>query len=169
MEVNDAARADAAGVLFLLGLAMLTGFIFVATCSRWLSRHGIAPMTLLTVGIGMGLLVEAAIIADLARPSWLWPLLGLSFSLSNIAYSQLSAKFPVELSGRVNTALNLLVFVGAFGLQWGIGAMVDALTRGGLVRVQAFRITFSVLLAAQALAFAWFMRRPASQARQSAP
>ena len=169
MEVNDAARADAAGVLFLLGLAMLTGFIFVATCSRWLSRHGIAPMTLLTVGIGMGLLVEAAIIADLARPSWLWPLLGLSFSLSNIAYSQLSAKFPVELSGRVNTALNLLVFVGAFGLQWGIGAMVDALTRGGLVRVQAFRITFSVLLAAQTLAFAWFMRRPASQARQSAP
>jgi MFS family permease len=168
MEVNGAARADAAGVLFLLGLAMLSGFVFVATCSRWLSRNGVAPMTLLTLGIGIGLLVEAAIIADLARPAWLWPMLGLSFSLSNIAYSQLSAEFPVELSGRVNTALNLMVFVGAFGLQWGIGALVDGLTLGGVARTQAFRITFSVLLVLQALAFGWFLRRPAPQARQSA-
>ena len=168
MEVNGAARADAAGVLFLLGLAMLSGFVFVATCSRWLARNGVAPMTLLTLGIGIGLLVEAAIIADLARPAWLWPMLGLSFSLSNIAYSQLSAEFPVELSGRVNTALNLMVFVGAFGLQWGIGALVDGLTLGGVARTQAFRITFSVLLVLQALAFGWFLRRPAPQARQSA-
>ena len=168
MEVNGAARADAAGVLFLLGLAMLSGFVFVATCSRWLSRNGVAPMTLLTLGIGIGLLVEAAIIADLARPAWLWPMLGLSFSLSNIAYSQLSAEFPVELSGRVNTALNLMVFVGAFGLQWGIGALVDGLTLGGVARTQAFRITFSVLLVLQALAFGWFLRRPAPQARSSA-
>ena len=168
MEVNGAARADAAGVLFLLGLAMLSGFVFVATCSRWLSRNGVAPMTLLTFGIGIGLLVEAAIIADLARPAWLWPMLGLSFSLSNIAYSQLSAEFPVELSGRVNTALNLMVFVGAFGLQWGIGALVDGLTGGGVARAQAFRITFSVLLVLQALAFGWFLHRPAPQARQSA-
>ena len=168
MEVNGAARADAAGVLFLLGLAMLSGFVFVATCSRWLSRNGVAPMTLLTLGIGIGLLVETAIIADLARPAWLWPMLGLSFSLSNIAYSQLSAEFPVELSGRVNTALNLMVFVGAFGLQWGIGALVDGLTVGGVARAQAFRITFSVLLVLQALAFGWFLHRPAPQARQSA-
>jgi MFS family permease len=167
MEVNGAVRADAAGVLFLMGLAMLSGFIFVATCSRWLSRHGIVPMTLLSLGIGVGLLVEVAIIADLARPAWLWPLLGLSFSLSNIAYSQLSAAFPVELSGRVNTALNLMVFVGAFGLQWGIGALADGLTGGGVNRAQAFRITFSVLLVLQMLAFAWFLR-PAAQARQSA-
>lgn len=168
IEVNGAARADAAGVLFLLGLAMLSGFVFVATCSRWLARNGVAPMTLLTLGIGIGLLVEAAIIADLARPAWLWPMLGLSFSLSNVAYSQLSAEFPVELSGRVNTALNLMVFVGAFGLQWGIGALVDGLTLGGVARTQAFRITFSVLLVLQALAFGWFLRRPAPQARQSA-
>ena len=168
MEVNGAVRADAAGVLFLLGLAMLSGFVFVASCSRWLSRNGVAPMTLLTFGIGIGLLVEAAIIADLARPAWLWPMLGLSFSLSNIAYSQLSAEFPVELSGRVNTALNLMVFVGAFGLQWGIGALVDGLTVGGVARAQAFRITFSVLLVLQALAFGWFLHRPAPQARQSA-
>lgn len=157
MEVNGATRSDAAGVLFLMGLAMLAGFLFVATCSGWLARRNVAPMTLLTAGMGLALLVELAIILGLARSAWLWPLLGLSFSLSNIAYSQLTAAFPVAISGRVNTALNLMVFVGAFGLQWGIGAAVDAFAAGGMARPDAFRVTFAALLAAQGLAFAWFL------------
>ncbi len=156
MEVNGVARADAAGVLFLLALAMLAGFLFVATCAGGLARRGIAPMTLLSVGMGLALLTELAIILDLARPSWLWPLLGVSFSLGNIAYSQLSATFPLALAGRVNTALNLLVFVGAFGLQWGIGAAVDGFA-GGMGRADAFRLTFALLLLVQGLAFAWFL------------
>ena len=156
MEVNGVARAEAAGVLFWLALAMLAGFLFVATCAGWLARRGIAPMTLLSVGMGLALLTELAIILDLAPPIWLWPLLGVSFSLSNIAYSQLSAAFSVALAGRVNTALNLMVFVGAFGLQWGIGAAVDGFA-ASMSRVEAFRLTFAVLLLVQALAFAWFL------------
>ncbi len=157
MEVNGVSRADAAFVLFLLALAMLAGFLFVATCSGWLSRHGVTPMRLLTTGMGLALLAEGAIILDLAQPAWLWPLLGLAFSLGNIAYSQLTAAFPVAVSGRVNTALNLMVFVGAFGLQWGIGAAVDAFSAGGIARFDAFRLTFGLLLAVQTLAVAWFL------------
>ena len=163
MEVHGATRADAAGVLFLMSLAMLAGFLFVATCAGWLSKRGIRPMLLLTAGMGLALLVELAILLDLAPVAWLWPMLGLSFSLGNIAYSQLTAAFAVALSGRVNTALNLMVFVGAFGLQWGIGAAVDALAGTGMARADAFRTTLAGLLVVQALAFAWFLvpARPA--------
>jgi predicted MFS family arabinose efflux permease len=157
LEVEGTTRSGAAGILFLMGLAMLAGFIFVATCSGWLARRGIAPMTVLTAGIGLALGVELAIIMDLAPARWLWPLLGLSFSLGNLAYSQLTAAFPVSLSGRANTALNLMVFIGAFGLQWGIGAAVDGFASGGMVRADAFRTTFAVLLALQTLAFMWFL------------
>lgn len=157
LEVEGATRSGAAGILFLMGLAMLTGFVFVATCSGWLARRGVAPMALLTFGIGLALVVELAIIMGLAPARWLWPLLGLSFSLGNIAYSQLTAAFPVSLSGRVNTALNLMSFIGAFGLQWGIGAAVDGFSGGGMVRADAFRTTLAVLLAMQTLAFVWFL------------
>jgi len=157
MEVNGASRGDAAGVLFLMSLAMLAGFLFVATCSTGLARRGITPMVLLRVGMGLALVVELAILLGLAQPGWLWTVLGLSFSLGNIAYSQLTAAFPVALSGRVNTALNLLVFVGAFGLQWGIGAAVDGFEASGMVRADAFRSTLSCLLVAQVLAFVWFL------------
>jgi hypothetical protein len=143
--------------LFLMSLAMLAGFLFVATCSTALARRGITPMVLLRAGMGLALVVELAILLGLAPPASLWPLLGVSFSLGNIAYSQLTAAFPVALSGRVNTALNLLVFVGAFGLQWGIGAAVDGFVSGGMGRADAFRATLGGLLVAQVLAFLWFL------------
>ena len=157
MEVNGSSRSAAAGVLLLMSLAMLVGFLFVATCSVWLARRGISPMQLLTAGMGLALVVQLAIILGLAPARWLWPFMGLAFSLGNIAYSQLTASFPVALSGRVNTALNLLVFLGAFVLQWGIGAAVDALAGQGMARSDAFKATFSILLASQILAFVWFL------------
>ena len=48
-----------------------------------------APMRLLSAGMGLALVVEVAILRQWAAPLLLWPLLGLSFSLGNIAYSQL--------------------------------------------------------------------------------
>ena len=63
----------------------------------------------------------------------------------------------MALSGRVNTALNLLVFVGAFGLQWGIGAAVDGFVVSGMVRADAFKSTLAGLLVVQVLAFVWFL------------
>jgi hypothetical protein len=50
----------------------------------------------------------------------------------------------------------LIVFLGAFGLQWGIGALVDWFTVGGMARDVAFRNSFALLLTAQGLAFVWF-------------
>jgi len=168
MQVDGLSQDAAAQVLLAMALAMLAGFLFVATCSLWLARHGVSPMALLSAGMGLALLAELAILLNLAPPLWLWPLLGVSFSLSNLAYSQLSAAFPVTLAGRVNTALNLLVFVGAFGLQWGIGAMVDRANAFGLSRADGFRLTFTLLLLLQAAAYAWFLRVPATTSKSTA-
>jgi MFS family permease len=157
MEVDGTSRTTAAEILFLLGVAMLAGFLFVATCSTWLARRGVSPMALLTGGMGLALLVEFCLVMNLAPPALLWPLLGISFSLGNIAYSQLTASFPMSISGRVNTALNLMVFIGAFGLQWGFGTAVEAFAASGMSRADAFRTTLGSLLGIQLLAFAWFL------------
>jgi MFS family permease len=157
MTVNGSTRSEAAGVLFVMALAMLTGFFFVATCSSWLSRLGVRPMYLLTFGMGLALPAELAIILNLANPMWLWPILGFAFSLSNIAYPLLTAAFPVALSGRVNTALNLMAFIGAFALQWGMGAVIDAFVVTGLAPPQAFEFTLGLMLTLQTLAYLWFL------------
>jgi MFS family permease len=159
MTMNGLQRGAAAEVLFMMGLAMLGGFLFVALASGPLARRGVSPMQLLTAGMGTALVVELAILLDLAPPMALWPVLGLTFSLGNLAYSQLALRFPVSLSGRLSTALNLLMFAGAFLLQWGIGGVIELFAGSfGLSQPEAFRATFGALLAAQALAFLWFLK-----------
>jgi hypothetical protein len=88
---------------------------------------------------------------------WLWPLLGICFSLSNIAYSLVALAFPVALSGRANTALNLMAFAGAFGLQWGFGILVDVLQTSGWAAEGAFRVALATLFAGQVAALLWLL------------
>jgi hypothetical protein len=42
-----------------------------------------------------------------------------------LAYSILGRRYPKAMAGRVNTAVNVVGFVGMFGGQWGIGLVLD--------------------------------------------
>lgn len=165
MTVSQMSRSGAAAVLFSMALAMLAGFFFVAICSGWLLRIGVGPLFLLRAGMGIFVVAQFSIVADVLPASWVWPVLGFAFSLSNIAYPLLTAAFPVDLAGRVNTALNLVTFVGAFILQWGIGTLVDLLGRFDLTPAESFRGTMGGLLVLQILAYLWFLM-PTSEAQK---
>lgn len=165
MTVSQMSRSGAAAVLFSMALAMLAGFFFVAICSGWLLRIGVGPLFLLRAGMGIFVVAQFSIVADVLPVSWVWPVLGFAFSLSNIAYPLLTAAFPVDLAGRVNTALNLVTFVGAFILQWGIGTLVDLLGRFDLTPAESFRGTMGGLLVLQILAYLWFLM-PISEAQK---
>ena len=49
-----------------------------------------------------------------------------------------------------------MVFVGAFGVQWGIGLLIDVLQTLGHSMATAHRYTFLALLVTQIIAYAWF-------------
>ncbi|MDO8932583.1 MAG: MFS transporter [Rhodocyclaceae bacterium] len=157
INFNGTTRADAAFHLLLAGGAMLTGFLVLAASVTRLARRGVPPQRILVAGTGAGVAVMALIVADVGATHLLWFAMGLVFSVSNLSYALLSANFPGHLSGRVNTALNLAAFVGAFGLQWGIGVLVDVLGSAGLGPRESFRIAFGALLVLQALAWGWFV------------
>ena len=42
-----------------------------------------------------------------------------------LAYSLLARRYPKAMAGRVNTAVNVVGFVGMFAGQWGIGMVLD--------------------------------------------
>jgi len=157
IEVNGYSRDAAAFHLLLTAGAMLTGFLAIAAFVTRLTARGIAPERILTVGLGGGLVVMLLIVLDIGATHALWCALGLVFSVGNLSYALLSAHFPPHLSGRANTALNLGAFIGAFGLQWGIGVLVDTLGGHGLGQRESFRIAFAALLVMQALAWGWFV------------
>ena len=67
----------------------------------------------------------------------------------------MSSGFPVALSGRANATLNLMVFLSAFGFQWGLGVLIDVLEATGYSTQIAHRNAFAVLFIAQAAALLW--------------
>lgn len=148
-------RSAIADRLTAMGVAMLIGFLFMGFFATGLVRRGVSMDRLYRASMILAVVVFAALIQWPDQGGLLWMLLGFCFSLSNVAYSLVAQAFPSELSGRANTALNLLVFAGAFGLQWGIGIQVDVLQGLGWQAAEAYRATFLTLLVGQVLALGW--------------
>lgn len=163
MTVEGLTREQAAFHLSLMAGAMLVGFLGIAFFVQRLARAGLPPARLLALGMAGGLLATLGIVLGIG-PGWLlWPVLGLVFSVGNLAYALLSQQFPLALAGRANTALNLGAFVGAFGIQWLFGVAVDAGQAAGLAAPDAFRASLAGLLVMQAAGWGWYVlegRRP---------
>ena len=156
MTVNGYTRENAASHLFLMGVAMMLGFLAVATLVTRLAKWGIQPQSILVSGMAGGLLVGILILLDAAPTEILWSATGALFSVGNLSYALLSRQFPPQFDGRVNTALNLMTFVGAFAVQWGFGATVDFLAGSGVAQQNAYRGAFALLCLLQAATLIWF-------------
>jgi predicted MFS family arabinose efflux permease len=130
-HIGKLSRAEVAGVLLWVAVAMIAGFIVLGSLAGQLSKKGVKVAT--TAVIGMTLFLVVQLLLLLNPTGWtftLWLAFGFLGTSGVIAYSALSQAFPVHLSGRVTTALNLLVFVAAFAGQWAIGAIIDLWSTG---------------------------------------
>ena len=157
MQVGGHTREVAAWHMLLTTLAMVCGFLAIALCIGTLRRWGVPPGRVMTAGIALGLLAMAAIWRDAGGGQALWFTLGLVFAVGNIAYAELTARFAPTLAGRVNAALNLAAFVGAFAVQWGYGVLLDGLQAAGWAPADGHRAAFAALVALQAAGFAWYL------------
>jgi hypothetical protein len=152
-EVEGLDESAAATVVSLIGLAMVAGYALTGVATRFLAERGVHPV--ITAGAGMlaFLAVQALVLAHPPIPAWcLWSLYGFTGSTGVVCYAVLGASFPGHMTGRVNTALTLSVFACSFAVQAGIGAIV-ALWSDAAV---GHRAAWLVLMATQAVAFAWY-------------
>ena len=167
MQVGGHTREAAAFHMQLTTLAMVCGFLGTAVFIGPLRRRGLAPGRVMVMGIVAGLVVMFAIWWGVGNTRVLWFVLGLVFPLGNLAYAEITSRFAPSLAGRVNSALNLALFIGAFSLQWGYGVMLDSMQSGGWTTVDSHRAVFVTLLGLQSAGLGWYLwnrRQPASAA-----
>ena len=163
MEVGGQTREVAAFHMLLTTLAMVAGFLGTALFIGPLRRRGVRPGQVMAIGNALGLLVMLALWQGVGSSQWLWFTLGVTFAVGNVAYAEITSRFGPAMAGRVNAALNLCTFVGAFVLQWGYGVLVDGLGALGWSLADSHRAAFGALLALQAAGFAWYLwERPRS-------
>ncbi|MEJ2164359.1 MAG: hypothetical protein P8X90_02440, partial [Desulfobacterales bacterium] len=160
LDVAGFERPVMARVLLMIAAAMVAGFILTGAAAERLSRLGVKPIAVAVAGMTAFMLVQTLLILE--ATSWahtLWILFGIFGTTGIIPYAVLSQSFPLHLSGRVNTALNLLVFVAAFSAQWGIGAIINLwpVTAGGNYAPAGYQAAFTMMLLLQLMALLWFI------------
>ena len=158
-DVAGLERMAVANVLLWIAVAMIAGFILLGSLAERLSRAGIGVLATAVTGMGLFMGVQVLVLVGPIRwalPTWV--LFGFFGTSGIIAYAALSQRFPVQLSGRVTTAINLLVFVAAFVGQWAIGAIIGRWPVGanGNFALAGYRTGFSVMLTFQTITLLWF-------------
>jgi MFS family permease len=156
-DVAGLGREAVAGHLLALAAATMIGFLGWGQAAYVLARHGIGTLRVFQVGAALFLLVQVFLAMGVTTGAGaLWVAFGLFGTSSSLTFTVLSQAFPVTMTGRANTALNLLVFLSAFAFQWIFGAVVGLWpAHAGHFHPDGYRAAFLLLLAVQAAAFLW--------------
>jgi predicted MFS family arabinose efflux permease len=159
IDVDGLTRAAAANHLLVMGVVIMAGYTSLGMFASPLARRGVKARHLFASGFTLNAFALAAIVAGVPGSYVWWSLYGLGAAVNVLGFSVLSGGFPKALAARASTALNLLMFVGSFTAQWGVGVIVEAVRIHLQLSVAAgLKLAFGAMLAADAVALAWFYR-----------
>jgi MFS family permease len=157
-RVSGWTAAQAAQGLFAINLCMLLAFGAWGLVMPRLAQRGVSAWRLMAWGLPLPLLALALIVALGPQAGAAhWAAWCVACTFVSISQPAVGAAFPAALAGRALSAFNLVIFGGVFGIQWGIGLLIDVLLAQGLAEMAAFRLAFAVFGLCSALAYAWFL------------
>ena len=151
---------SAATGLFAINLCMLITFWVWGLITPRLSKRGISANQLIAWGQPLSFAVLFGVI-------WLGPDLGsgtaaalalfcMASTFVALAQPAVGMAFPPHLAGRALSAYNLVIFVGVFVVQWGIGLGIEFFKALGWPPVLAFQSAFSVFGLCAVLSYVYF-------------
>jgi len=153
-------RMAVANTLMWIAGAMVVGFASLGALAERLTRVGIRTETTAVAGMTVFNVVQGMIVLEPVR--WavpLWILFGFFGTTGIISYAALSQSFPPHLSGRVNTGVNLLVFIAAFAGQWLIGGIIELwpVRAGGHYDPRGYQAGLAIMCSLQLLGLVWYL------------
>jgi MFS family permease len=153
---------EAATGMFWINMAMLCTFWSWGVVTPWLARQGWHADRIMTWCLPISFaLLALAITSTAALPAGASALLAAyCVASSSVTLSQpaVGMAFPAAVAGRALSAFNLVIFLGVFVIQWGIGLTIDALVGMGVPRAMSFQAAMTVLLVCSMGAYAYFLR-----------
>ena len=164
-DVAGRTRHEMANDLLITALGYIAGSVCFGVAADRLAQFGISRLTVyklgLTTSLGMLMLLAAGVHSSVEVVLAIYAFSGISASL---AYALLTPLFPPEMTGRVSTAANTLIFGVSFLMQWGVGAALKLYpVLDGRYAAAGYTAAFATLAALQLGALAWLLpMRPKS-------
>lgn len=116
--------AEVARGLLAVNVSMIIGYMAFGRAADAWQRRGRSAFPLLAGGVALSSVCLGLIVVGV-HSMLLWCVFVGAGTAVVLAYSLLARRYPKAMAGRVNTAVNVVGFVGMFGGQWAIGMVLD--------------------------------------------
>ena len=158
IRVSGYTPEESAQGLFLIYLLMLISFLVWGYFIPKISKNVKDAIKLLKFGAPLNLIVLAIIIylgPDAGALHWsLFVLASIFLSLSQPAVGM---AFSLTNAGKALTSFNLLLFVGAFFIQWMIGIIIDLGMNLNFSEITSFKFAMIFVLISSLISYLYFL------------
>ncbi|MBC7905572.1 MAG: MFS transporter [Rhodospirillaceae bacterium] len=160
--LRDVAGLNPDGValgLTTMAASMTAGFLLMGVIADRMARLHVPVVVVGGVGMVVFWLAQSAMaLGWVGAPLVLCALFGFFGSSSSLMYAVVTQLFPAHLAGRATTSINLTMFLAAFLLQWGLGAIIGWWPKGEAGwPPEAYTLAFGIPSVLMAAALLWFI------------
>ena len=149
---------ESATGLFWINFIALIGFFVWGYFLPKISKYGLNSFKLMKFGIPISYLVLLSIVILGSKVGvFLLTLYILTSIVLSLSQPAIALSFPKNLAGKSLTSFNLIIFLGTFVTQWGIGLIIDLSQSFGKSEIASFQISFFVYLLCCIFSYLYFI------------
>ena len=158
IKVSGYTPEESSKGLFLIYFLMLSSFLIWGYFVPKFSKNVNDAIRLLKYGVPLSLLVLGAIIyLGPNTGSIHWALFIVSAVFLSLIQPAVGMAFSVSNAGKALTSYNLLIFIGAFFLQWIIGLIIDLGLSLNYSEIASFQLAMSFVLVTSLTSYLYFL------------
>ena len=145
MRVTGYSSLESATGLFWINFTALIGFFLWGYFLPKISKYGLNSFKLMKFGLPISYLVLLSIIIKGSNAgAFLFTIYILTSIVLTVVQPAVGLSFPKRLAGKSLTSYNLVIFLGTFIMQWGMGLIIDFSHSMGKSEILSFQISFFV-------------------------
>jgi MFS family permease len=163
-------KVEAGSLITLAAVGGLAGYLTCGWLADHYGRHRVAVF-----GISVFLLAQLGLVAtgvtqSLGLAYLAYLLFGLGGAYNIVLMAHVRELFPLAVTGRAVSAVNMFGIGGTAVLQWGMGMIIGAFGRdaGGHYPAEAYVVTFALTGLGGLAALLWYVRLKPSEKHTSA-
>jgi len=160
IRVSGYTPEESAQGLFIIYLCMLISFLVWGYFVPKFSKNVNDAIRLLKVGAPLNLFLLIIIIYLGPKAGFIhWALFIVSSIFLSLTQPAVGMAFSLSNAGKALTSFNLLIFIGAFFIQWIIGLIIDAGIAFNLSEIDSFKLAMTFVLITSLLSYLFFLRK----------
>ena len=160
IKVSGYTPDESAKGLFLIYFSMLISFLCWGYFVPKFSKNVNDAIRLLKIGAPLNLIVLALIIYLGPKAGSIhWALFIVSSIFLSLTQPAVGMAFSFKNAGKALTSFNLLIFIGAFFMQWIIGIIIDIGISFNHSEVNSFKFAMILVLLTSLFSYLFFLKK----------